>query len=404
MNADKAIANFTESPYVGAMMKQPSATRTLARESRQITYTGFLLLIVFTMFFQYIWPFSKALQWGLQSGLIWLWVLSRVHQQLELNRASVQQAVYDHLGWANRLTILRGFLIALCGGFIFQSNLSKIILILPALSYFFAAIIDRIDGYIARKSRQESLLGTKLDIEYDALGLLIAPILAVWIGQIHWTYLSVSLAYYLFQWGLYWRKRQELPVFQLPVNMSRRAIAGFQMGFLAVVLWPILAPPATIVAGAAFMLPLLIGFLIDWLTVSGRLNLDSDKSKAFFAQTHILIHNILLPALRIMILALLLLTLGSNAVFSSLVNGIEFGNLIQIVILLFPALMILFGLNGRLFAVILSCLLAWFYLSYPMQIHDALLLAAVIWIMQLGTGKYSLWLWDDKWVNRYDGA
>lgn len=382
-------------------------TQALSKEAKLISYSGLLLLIVFAVFLGIIWPVDQTLQWGIQAGLIWLWAVSRVHQNLELNRPSIhaiEQAFYPNLGWANRLSIFRGFLIAVTGGFIFQSNLSKFILLIPALSYFLAAIIDRVDGYIARKSQHESLLGTKLDVEYDALGLLIAPILAVWIGQIHWTYLSVSLAYYLFQWGLNSRKRRGLPVFSLPLNMSRRAIAGFQMGFLAVVLWPILAPPATTIAGLAFMIPLLIGFYIDWLTVSGRLTLNADGTRTFFTLIDKLIHNILLPGLRVIILILLCHSLDSNAVFSSFGNELEFRSSIQILSLLFAALMIFLGINGRLFAVILSCLLAWFYLNHPMNSVDVFLLAAVIWIMQMGTGKYSLWIWDDKWVNRYDGA
>jgi CDP-diacylglycerol--glycerol-3-phosphate 3-phosphatidyltransferase len=66
--------------------------------------------------------------------------------------------------------------------------------------------------------------------------------------------------------------------------------------------------------------------------------------------------------------------------------------------------MILLGINGRFFAVILSCLLAWRFISFEMQLSDAVMLVFVIWVMQLGTGKYSLWLWDDNWVNRYDGG
>jgi CDP-diacylglycerol--glycerol-3-phosphate 3-phosphatidyltransferase len=26
-----------------------------------------------------------------------------------------------------------------------------------------------------------------------------------------------------------------------------------------------------------------------------------------------------------------------------------------------------------------------------------------VWLMLLGTGRFSLWQWDDRWVNRRDG-
>lgn len=386
-------------------MKQ-KLPQTLTTEWKRICAFGFSLLIVFNIFFTFLWPLDRPLQWLLQAGLIWLWVSSRVYRYLELNRSSSQRpksAVFDQLGWANRLTILRGFLIAVTGGFIFQRNLDNFILIIPALSYFIAAIIDRIDGYVARKSGQESLLGSKLDVENDALGLLIAPLLAVWIGQIHWSYLSVSLAYYFFQYGLFWRKQRNLPVFELPLNMSRRAIAGFQMGFLAVVLWPILAPPASTIAGIAFMIPLLGGFYIDWLTVSGRLNPEDSRVKLIFLHIDNFFRNIFIPLLRIFIISMVYFSLQSNGAFTFGAEA-ESGTVILAVTILFAAIMITLGVNGRFFAVILSCLLAWFFLSHPMNFLDALMLVSVIWVMQLGTGGFSLYRWDDKWVNRYDGA
>jgi CDP-diacylglycerol--glycerol-3-phosphate 3-phosphatidyltransferase len=376
----------------------------LESETKLIRNLGLSLLIVFTAFSSFIWSLWQAFQWFIQTGFLWFLAISIVGKQLDLNRPSQEQALYLNLGWANRLTLFRGFLIAFTAGFLFQANLTGKVLLIPAFSYFIAAVIDRIDGYIARLTNHESLLGTNLDIEFDALGLLIAPLLAIWIGQIHWSYLLVSVAYYLFQWGLYWRKRQQKPVYHLPLNMSRRAIAGFQMGFLAVVLWPILAPPATTIAGFAFMLPLLGGFVLDWLIVSGRINLKKTAINNFFKLSEQVTHKFLLPAFRVIIFLLLCLALQKTHSFSLLINEITLSKAILILSLLLSALMILLGILGRFFAIILSCLLCWFFLSYEMQILDVILLILVIWVMQFGTGKFSLWLWDDLWVHRYDGA
>jgi CDP-diacylglycerol--glycerol-3-phosphate 3-phosphatidyltransferase len=35
---------------------------------------------------------------------------------------------------------------------------------------------------------------------------------------------------------------------------------------------------------------------------------------------------------------------------------------------------------------------------------DYALLFSVIWLMLLGTGRFSLWEEDHHWINRYDGA
>lgn len=387
-----------------SFIKHSPLPSSLKPEINLIRNLGLGLVIVFTVLFSFIWSAWQALQWLIQAGLLWLLVTNIINRQLDLNRPSQQQAIYDDLGWANRLTILRGFLVALTGGFIFLIDLSQNILLLPALSYLIAAVIDRVDGYIARLTRHESLLGIKLDTEFDALGLLIAPLLAVWVGQIHWSYLSVSLAYYLFQSGLYWRKRHQKPVYQLPLNMSRRAVAGFQMGFLAVVLWPILAPPATSVAGFAFMLPLLGGFIIDWLIVSGGINLETPAINRFFKLSNKVTHQVLLPIFRVIIFALLSLLIIKTHPLNVVLNDITLPKALLLMSMLLSALMILLGILGRFFAIILSCLLCWFFLSYDMHYFDTILLVLVIWIMQFGTGKFSLWLWDELWVHRYDGS
>lgn len=387
-----------------SFIKPSPPPSSLKPEINLIRNLGLGLVIIFTVLFSFIWSAWQALQWLIQAGLLWLLVTNIINRQLDLNRPSQQQAIYDDLGWANRLTILRGFLVALTGGFIFLIDLSQNILLLPALSYLIAAVIDRVDGYIARLTRHESLLGIKLDTEFDALGLLIAPLLAVWVGQIHWSYLSVSLAYYLFQSGLYWRKRHQKPVYQLPLNMSRRAVAGFQMGFLAVVLWPILAPPATSVAGFAFMPPLLGGFIIDWLIVSGGINLETPAINRFFKLSNKVTHQVLLPIFRVIIFALLSLLIIKTHPLNVVLNDITLPKALLLMSMLLSALMILLGILGRFFAIILSCLLCWFFLSYDMHYFDTILLVLVIWIMQFGTGKFSLWLWDELWVHRYDGS
>ena len=386
-------------------MNDPThALSSLKLETKIICYSGVLLLIVFLAIFLLFWNFQASLQWLLQALLLWCLIIFRTRKIVDLNRPELQQALYPNLGWANRLSLLRAFLIALTGGFVFHATLNDKILLIPALSYFIAAIIDRIDGYIARRTSQESLLGAQIDIESDALGLLIAPLLGVWIGQIHWSYLSVSLAYYLFQWGLYWRSKHNKPVHKLPSNISRRAVAGFQMGFLAVVLWPILTPPATKIAGIAFMLPLLTGFILDWLTVSGEIELDNPPIRKFFKQCNQTMQRVLLPMLRVIIAALLYLSLKGINSLPPIDEDLMLIDPFLLISLVVSGMMILLGINGRFFAIILSCLLCWHFNSVDMHILDGVLLIFVIWVMQLGTGRFSLSIWDDNWVNRYDGA
>ena len=376
------------------------ADKRLSRELCLIGCLGEAFLLVFSGFLLKFWPVHQVLTLAIQGSLIWLICLYRCFVMLELNRVSMNSAPYADLGWANRLSLIRAWLIAITGSFVFQPNISQNIVIFPALAYFLAAIIDRVDGYVARISRQQSLLGEKLDTETDALGLLLAPLLAIWLGKIHWSYLAVSLAYYLYQAGLHWRRRHHLQIHPLPKNPERRAIAGFQMGFLAVVLWPVLTPPATAIAGFAFMLPLLAGFIIDWLSSAGTIQRGTPETERCLSKLYYLIQYPLLPLLRLGLPMLLGLSLYQKEVF---MTGFFQQPALTLVMLICVGMIVL-GYAGRLSALILTCLFAYFLWDYPVNVIDALVLMFSIWLMQLGTGKYSLGLWDDNWVKRYDGT
>jgi CDP-diacylglycerol--glycerol-3-phosphate 3-phosphatidyltransferase len=117
-------------------------------------------------------------------------------------------------------------------------------------------------------------LGAFLDINIDALGLLIAPLLAVWYGQLPYAYLSVGAAYYLLVFGIWLRKKYSKPVFEIKPRRSARIIAGYQMGFVGIALLPVISSAITKGAAYIFMIPLLAGFAKDWLVASGYRNLN----------------------------------------------------------------------------------------------------------------------------------
>jgi CDP-diacylglycerol--glycerol-3-phosphate 3-phosphatidyltransferase len=320
---------------------------------------------------------------------------------MEFNRLNAGSVLYRDLGWANRLTIFRGLLIAMTGGFILHPWPPAILAWMPGILYTAAAIIDRVDGYVARKTSRQSLLGTELDTVLDALGLAVAPLLAVWYGQIHWSYLAVSVAHYLFQWGIYHRKKNGLPVYPLPPTFSRRAIAGVQMGFIAVVLWPIYQPPATTVAGFVFMVPVLTGFVIDWLTVSGVIHRDrgyAAESIRKFGQISVMF---IQPALRLLITALVCAVL-----FRTGDTHYDFGLITLLIVggMILTTILVLIGFMGRFAGILLVVLLGLYYRSTQLFIIDVILLASVIWVISFGTGRYSIWQWDEDWINRYDGT
>jgi CDP-diacylglycerol--glycerol-3-phosphate 3-phosphatidyltransferase len=135
---------------------------------------------------------------------------------------------------------------------------------------------DFLDGLVARLTRTESLLGKRLDTSMDALGLLIASAAAVFLNRLPLAFLLVGLSYYLFQLGLTYRRFRGKFVRSLKDRPFGRAVAGIHMGFVGLALIPTLSATLLKHAAMLFMLPLLLGFVWDWLVVSGRLGDEAD--------------------------------------------------------------------------------------------------------------------------------
>ena len=193
----------------------------MKRELQVITLIGYCLLLPLFGYLLSTEDWRDALQWMIQAGLLWEFVLWQVEQRLYLNRFQPEAPLYNTLGWGNRLTILRGLLIAMTGGFILFPHGASVTDLLPALFYTLAAILDRFDGYVARKTQQVTLLGNELDISFDALGLVIAPLLAFSLGSLHSSYLLLSMAFYIYRWGLNYRSKRNLMIITPPPNKIR---------------------------------------------------------------------------------------------------------------------------------------------------------------------------------------
>lgn len=217
---------------------------------------------------------------GIGTGAIWALKVSAVmvYQLLFILRSRskiLSGENLDHLwGLANLISLARGLMIAILAGFLFAPKPLGLLGWLPAALYSLPAILDFFDGYWARKSNTQTRLGELLDQEYDALGILVAVVLVIQWGHLPVPFLYIAVAKYVFAAGISWRSFRGKAVHPLPPSYMRRRLAGFQMGILAVFLWPIARPPGTILAELIIGVPLLIGFIRDWLLVSGALDPD----------------------------------------------------------------------------------------------------------------------------------
>ena len=219
---------------------------------------------------------SEALQWILQAMIIMIYVLGLLRYGLPWNYHPVEKVLRSNLGYGTWLTIIRGGLIAVLGGYLFQPWPASIfssgqLSWIPGLLFIAASILDFFDGRVARACGRETRLGAFLDINLDALGLLIAPLVAVWYGQLPAAYLSVGMVYYAFVAGIRLRRKFSKPVVVPGPWRGARMIAGIQMGFVGIALLPIVGPSITRPAAYAAMTPLLAGFVRDWMIVCGYL-------------------------------------------------------------------------------------------------------------------------------------
>ncbi|SEO97735.1 CDP-diacylglycerol--glycerol-3-phosphate 3-phosphatidyltransferase [Halogranum amylolyticum] len=217
---------------------------------------------------------AAALRWGTLAIATLVGVFGRLVAGFDDNRPPEADAMpADWFGLPNLVTLARGVLLAWVAGFILLAWTERGVLLawLPALLYGLAAALDAVDGALARRLGRTTALGERLDVAFDAAGLLVAPVVAMAAGQLPWWYLTVGLARYAFVAAVRLREHRALPVADLPPRTSRRLLAGLQMAFVAAALTPVVSPALGRWGAALFGGALLLGFGRDWLYVSGRL-------------------------------------------------------------------------------------------------------------------------------------
>lgn len=216
-----------------------------------------------------VWEANYSLRWLVLTAMGSGYILWSVWINLIDNHHPDEKHIHTNLGAANYVTILRGLMIAAAFGFLSSPTPPGRLAWAPALLYTLAALSDLLDGYIARLTRNVTQLGETLDMRFDGLGVLIAALLAVQYGKAPAIYLLVGLARYIFLAGIWLRRQMGYKVYNLPASPMRRILAGAQMVFLFIMLWPIITPAVTSILAYLFAVPFLFGFVRDWCTVSG---------------------------------------------------------------------------------------------------------------------------------------
>jgi CDP-diacylglycerol--glycerol-3-phosphate 3-phosphatidyltransferase len=195
---------------------------------------------------------------------VWAWCSWHLYRGLPGNRRNGEVDLLPGLGAPTRITMLRGVLVATVAGFLRVPAVA-------APTYTAAAILDAVDGRAARRTKRETILGSNLDMEVDAAGILVASVSGIVLGKLPLAYAAIGLARYVFVLGSAVRRRRGRPLRDLDPSRLRRLLAGFQMGFLATALWPQVPDAVSTAAAYPFGAASLLMFARDWLYVSHRL-------------------------------------------------------------------------------------------------------------------------------------
>ena len=213
-----------------------------------------------------------------------LWLLRR---SLSLNRPPDSNGpagavpdggttVYPTLGLANGVTLGRGWLYAGVAGFLLVTPAADSVWRwLPALWYGGGVALDWIDGFVARRVSRRTLLGERLDLAFDTMGFLVAPLVAIAWGALPVWYLTVSAARYSYRFGCWLHERRGGVLGDLPESRLRRPLAGLQMAVVALALLPVVPPRVAWPVATLAMLPSLAVFARDYLAVTGRLGVPN---------------------------------------------------------------------------------------------------------------------------------
>lgn len=359
--------------------------------------------VVWLLFYRLLAPqWAYAQRWLLLSGVTLAVILWRVWRNLDLNVGREDGRLLATFGPGNLTSLCRGLLLGLLAGYLFSPWPPGALAWLIAGIYTAASVADGFDGYVARRSGQVTKLGQWLDMEFDGLGMAIVTLLAIGYGQLPYWFLAVGFARYFFVFGLWWRERSGKISYEIPDSVQRRILAGMLMGMMTVVLWPILPPAMSHIAAVVIGVPVLLGFLRDWLFASGQLN----ESDTFYQRgrrfVFLLLTRWLPPLWRVLLVGAMLAILSvaepwyQPGAWEALISswGLPGAPLLTSLLALTAVsgtILVALGILGRLWAIILLLPIGFDISTAGLIWPNGLALVSALFITLYGSGPYSIW-------------
>ncbi|SIQ93755.1 Phosphatidylglycerophosphate synthase [Rhizobium sp. RU35A] len=179
---------------------------------------------------------------------------------------------HARFGFANLVTSLRAGIVSLVGATVLFSHSFGAahfdsLIWWTVAAVLFALALDGVDGYLARRYRQQSELGARFDMEVDALLILILSIGATVLGKAGLWVVLIGLMRYAFvmaQWFLPKLRGELAPSFR------RKAVCVVQVAVLCLVLVPQVVPPVSTAMAAIALAALLYSFGVDGIALMRR--------------------------------------------------------------------------------------------------------------------------------------
>ncbi|WP_447555616.1 CDP-alcohol phosphatidyltransferase family protein [Vreelandella sp. EE22] len=139
------------------------------------------------------------------------------------------------LGWANRVTLLRGVLVVIVAGSLVGDAFVSAIWLWLSIAVV-SLMLDGVDGFVARKTDSHSRFGARFDMELDALMILLLCIGLLKLESLGAWVLLIGGMRYLFvlaSWRFEWLKAPLFPSFR------RKTVCVWQVMALLLALTPL---------------------------------------------------------------------------------------------------------------------------------------------------------------------
>ena len=172
------------------------------------------------------------------------------------------------LGWANRVTLFRGVLIALVAGALANDTFTEAIWLWLIVATI-ALLLDGVDGWIARRTQSSTSFGARFDMELDALLILLLCIGLIQEKSLGPWVLLIGMMRYLFiaaSWHFAWLAA---PLF---ASFRRKLVCVWQVSALLLALTPLTHPLFASLLALSALVSLAYSFGIDswWLYKQSR--------------------------------------------------------------------------------------------------------------------------------------